>query len=181
VTGGAEGPLDLQIRLSGRTDITGQIYRELRDAILDGRLRAREAVPSSRELARTLEVSRSTILLVYERLRAEGFVTPAVGSGTFVSDGIRLRRPTAPRASPLRARAVWDGIPEGPDMAAVRPAFDFRPGIPDVTSFPFAAWRARLARQFYPRAVGSAAHIGAAGHPALRAAIARHVSVSRAV
>jgi GntR family transcriptional regulator/MocR family aminotransferase len=66
-------------------------------------------------------------------------------------------------------------------MAAARPEFDFRPGIPDVSRFPFAAWRARVSRHLHLKEVGTGAHIGAAGHSGLRAAIARHLSVSRAV
>jgi GntR family transcriptional regulator/MocR family aminotransferase len=66
-------------------------------------------------------------------------------------------------------------------MSATRADFDFRPGIPDASRFPFAAWRARMARQLYQPAVGNGAQIAAAGHPALRAAIARHVGVSRGV
>jgi GntR family transcriptional regulator/MocR family aminotransferase len=59
--------------------------------------------------------------------------------------------------------------------------FDFRPGIADVSRFPFASWRARMTRQYYPDAVGTGTYIDAAGHAGLRAAIARHIGVSRAV
>jgi GntR family transcriptional regulator/MocR family aminotransferase len=63
----------------------------------------------------------------------------------------------------------------------MRPEFDFRPGLPDASRFPFAAWRARISRQLRPHAVGAGTPIGPAGHPALRAAIARHIRASRAV
>jgi GntR family transcriptional regulator/MocR family aminotransferase len=171
----------LHVTLKGRRDVSGQVYRQLRDAILAGHLHAAEALPSSREFAGQIGVSRNTVLLVYDRLRSEGFVTSRVGAGTFVSEGIRPRPPIGPTASPLRPRAIWDEIPDGPDLSDPRPEFDLRPGIPDVTGFPFAAWRSRISRQFYPSAVGSGAPIGAAGHPGLRAAIARHVGVARAV
>jgi GntR family transcriptional regulator / MocR family aminotransferase len=176
-----EHPLDLHISLEGRRNISGQMYRQIRAAILDGRLRPLEALPSSRELARRLEVSRNTVLLVYDRMRAEGFLRGRAGAGTFVRDGIRQRSRTEPDPSPLRPRSLWDDIPEGLDMSATQPDFDFRPGIPDVGRFPFAAWRARVARQLHHRTVGSGAHIGAAGHADLRAAIARHIGISRAV
>jgi GntR family transcriptional regulator/MocR family aminotransferase len=173
--------LQLHLRLTSRRDVCGQLYRQIRDAILDGRLRAGEALPSTRELTRHAGISRNTVLLAYERLRAEGFITSRVGAGTFVSDGIRPRTSVHASDSPLKPRAVWDEIPEGIDMSATRAEFDLRPGIPDVSSFPFAAWRARLSRQFHPGPVGSAAHIGAAGHAGLRTAIARHVALSRGV
>ena len=173
--------VDLHVSLSGQRQVSGQVYRQIRDAILEGRLRAHEALPSSRELARRLQLSRNTVLLVYERLRAEGFLVTRVGAGTFVSEGIQPRSPVAPAGSPLRARALWDDIPDGPDMSATRPEFDFRPGIPDASRFPFASWRARVSRELHHHTVGTGAHIGAAGHPKLRTAIARHIGVSRAV
>jgi GntR family transcriptional regulator/MocR family aminotransferase len=171
----------VHVTLNGRRNVSDQVYRQLRDAILSGRLRAAEALPSSREFARQIGISRNTVLLVYDRLRSEGFVTSRVGAGTFVREGIRPRAPIGPTASPLRPRLIWDEIPEGRDLSAPRPEFDLRPGIPDVTGFPFAAWRSRVSRQFYLSAVGSGGHIGAAGHPGLRAAIARHVGVARNV
>lgn len=58
--------------------------------------------------------------------------------------------------------------------------FDFRPGIPDASRFPFAAWRGRISRQIRPRVVGAGTLIDAAGHAGLRASIARHVGMSRA-
>lgn len=158
-----------------------QVYRQIRDAVVAGRLRPGDALPSSRELARRLEVSRNTVVEAYEQLHAEGFLYSRPGAGTFVNREIRQRGKTDSPESPLRPRGLWSDIPEMPDMAAMTAEYDFRPGIPDTSSFPFAAWRAHWTRQFTRRAIGSGAHIGAAGHPELRAAIARHVSLSRAV
>ena len=173
--------MDLHVSLEGRRNITGQLYRQIREAILDGRVRAGEKLPSSRDLANRTGVSRNTALVVYQRLRAEGFIEARTGSGTFVSDGVRPRSPARPADSPLRPRALWRDIPEGPDLSSSEAPYDLRPGIPDAGRFPFAPWRARMSRQLRPRTVGSGAHIGAAGHPELRAAIARHIGVSRGV
>jgi GntR family transcriptional regulator/MocR family aminotransferase len=119
----------------------------------------------------------------YERLVAEGFLAARAGVGTYVSDGVpagrRTRRPT--RAPAIRTRPVWDGQPEPEDMSAVNPVFDFRPGIPDARYFPFATWRALLADALREASVGAGAYTDPAGHVGLRAAIARHIGVSRAV
>jgi GntR family transcriptional regulator/MocR family aminotransferase len=66
-------------------------------------------------------------------------------------------------------------------MATLSVEFDFRAGIPDARRFPFATWRALSSEKFRSAAVGSGAHVGAPGVPALRAAVARHVGVSRGV
>ena len=77
--------MDVHVTLKGRGDFTTRIYRQLFDAVLDGRLRQGERLPPTRELARHLEVSRNTVALAYERLVAEGVLLSRVGSGTFVN------------------------------------------------------------------------------------------------
>jgi GntR family transcriptional regulator/MocR family aminotransferase len=173
--------VDLHVSLAGRRNLSGQVYRQIREAILTGRIRAGDCLPPSRELADRIGVSRNTVLVVYDRLRSEGFLETRIGSGTFVGADVRPRAPSGVTDSPLRARTLWDRIGEGPDLSASDPPFDLRPGIPDAARFPFAPWRARMSRQLRPRAVGRGAHIGPAGHPALREALAGHVGVSRAV
>jgi GntR family transcriptional regulator / MocR family aminotransferase len=78
--------MELHISLIGRKDLSGEIYRQLRRAIVSGQLRPRDPLPPSRELARHLMVSRTTVAVAYDRLAGEGFVTSRVGAGTFVSE-----------------------------------------------------------------------------------------------
>ncbi|MDT0352510.1 MocR-like pyridoxine biosynthesis transcription factor PdxR [Pseudonocardia charpentierae] len=173
--------MDLHVSLDGPGDLTGKVYGQIRTAIVDGRLSAGERLPSSRELADRLAVSRNTVGVAYDRLAAEGFVRAQVGAGTFVTD--ERPHPAVDRRpdSPLRPRAVWDRIGEPPAMADAAVEFDFRAGIPDATRFPYSTWRAMLAEELRPTAVGTGTHIDPAGLPALRAAIAQHIGVSRAV
>ena len=53
--------MDVHVSLVGRRDLAGEIYRQLRAAILDGRLRGGERLPPSREMAVRLSVSRTTV------------------------------------------------------------------------------------------------------------------------
>jgi GntR family transcriptional regulator / MocR family aminotransferase len=174
-------PVDLHLTLDGGRHLARQLYRRIRDAVVEGRLLAGDMLPSSRELAGRLDVSRNTVVLVYERLRAEGFLESRMGSGTYVHPDVRPEAPVPPAGSPLRSRELWSGIPEPVDLSAVRVRYDFRPGMPDARRFPYAAWRARTARQLRRDRIGTGAHIGPAGLPALRAAVARHIGVSRGV
>ncbi|HEX7121537.1 MAG TPA: PLP-dependent aminotransferase family protein [Gemmatimonadaceae bacterium] len=173
--------MDLHIIITDGRAVSGQVYRQIREAIIDGRLRPRDALPSTRELARRLRIARNSVLEAYERLRAEGYLESRHGSGTFVRDGVARRADEAVRPSPLKPRSLWDSFPDGVDMAATTAEFDLRPGTPDAASFPYASWRARVARQFHHHAVGLGAHIGPAGHHGLRDAIARHIAISRGV
>jgi GntR family transcriptional regulator/MocR family aminotransferase len=171
--------VDLHISLVGRRDLTGEIYRQIRGAIVEGRLRSGDPLPPSRELARRLSVSRTTVMVAYDRLIGEGFVATRVGAGTFVGHDV----PSAPgRHSPapptLAAQPVWERI-RLPTAFATRAEFDFRSGVPDTSLFPFQTWRRLVARELRPDAAGGRPYGDPAGHLGLRDAIARHLGTSR--
>ncbi|MCW6011284.1 winged helix-turn-helix domain-containing protein, partial [Micromonospora sp. CPCC 205371] len=105
--------MDLHVSLTGRGDLATQIYRQILDAVVDGRLRPGERMPPTRELARRLAVSRNTVALAYERLTAEGFLVGRVGAGTFVCGEAldRRRTRTAPAGRGGGARRVLGTAP----------------------------------------------------------------------
>jgi GntR family transcriptional regulator/MocR family aminotransferase len=103
--------------------LRSQLERQLRDAIRAGRLAAGERLPSSRALASELGISRGLVLECYAQLQAEGFLTSKTGSATRVAAGALVPSPLPPEAAP-----------------AARLAVDFRPGVPDLTSFPRRDW-----------------------------------------
>lgn len=176
--------MDVHVRLSRRGELSEQIYRQLFEAILDGRLRPGERLPPTRELASRLEVSRNTVGVAYDRLLADGVTTGRVGAGTFVAEAPLPRPPGAARRAPAGAvhpREFWRGVPPLPTRRQGDAAFDFSPGTPDDTLFPLTAWRRLIANEFRTSAAAYATYGHPAGHASLRAAIARHVGVSRAV
>ena len=173
--------MEVHVSLVGRKDLTGEIYRQLRRAILDGRLPPGSRLPATRELARRLNVSRTTVTVAYDRLTGEGFITSRVGAGTFVGDDVAGPGGTArPGRGVLRPRPLWDAVVV-PTVFDKPPRFDFRTGIPDATLFPYQSWRRLLVRQLRPAAVGLGAYGDPAGHPGLRQAIARHIGLARGV
>lgn len=88
--------MDLHVTVSGRRDLAGQIYRQLRERIVEGRLAGGTRLPSTRDLALQLKVSRKTTLDVFERLLAEGYLVARRGSGTFVADALERLPARAP-------------------------------------------------------------------------------------
>ncbi|HEU5156771.1 MAG TPA: PLP-dependent aminotransferase family protein [Streptosporangiaceae bacterium] len=191
--------MDFHVSLDGQGDLSGRIYRQLLDAVLDGRLRPGERLPPTRRLAGHLDVSRNTVSLAYERLIAEGFLVARVGAGTFVRAeplrGARPARPSGPaRQAPagrgVRPRGVWRSVlasaavpepPAAPEGAAA-PTYNFRAGVPDTGLFPLQTWRRLVAGELRSAAVRSAGGYGGpAGHAGLRAAIARYAGLSRSV
>src|SRR4029453_5530744 len=105
--------MDFQVNLSGRKNLSGEIYRQIRNAIGDGRLRAGDCLPASRDLARSLKVSRTTVTEAYDRLAGEGLVVSRIGAGTYVNNEL-VRTPKVDKKrhveGTLQPRAVWDCI-----------------------------------------------------------------------
>ena len=78
--------MDLAIHLD-RTSITPlyqQLTDKIRGAVLEGRLKPNQKLPSSRSLAKSLTISRSTVTQSYEQLESEGYLETRCGSGTYV-------------------------------------------------------------------------------------------------
>jgi GntR family transcriptional regulator/MocR family aminotransferase len=172
--------VDVHVSLSGRHDLSGEIYRQLRSAILERRLAHGERLPPTRELARRLGVSRNTTSVAYDRLISEGFAVGRRGAGTFVSHvGTQPPRRPAPATS-VHPLPAWQGIPL-PSYLWEAAEFDFRPGLPDVSLFPFRTWRRLISRQFQSAVVGRGVNGHPAGHEPLRAAIAHHVGLARGI
>jgi GntR family transcriptional regulator/MocR family aminotransferase len=173
---------------AGPLPLHRQLYRELRQAILAGRLAPGQRLPSTRALARQLEVSRSTAALGYEQLVSEGYLEAARGSGTFVPHTLPAAPPAAPRRpapapGPRLSRFGRRVAAEGGEDAPVPPSFyDFSPGCPSLEDFPRAPWSRLLARHAR-RAEPELLDYGPdpRGHGPLREAIADYLRRSRAV
>ncbi|MFF6915046.1 aminotransferase class I/II-fold pyridoxal phosphate-dependent enzyme [Streptomyces sp. NPDC012466] len=98
----------------------------LREAVRSGRLAPGTRLPSSRDLAADLGVSRGLVTEAYEQLTAEGYLRSGRGAGTWVGAAVRGAQPRA-----------HDLAPRSPGSRA-----GFVPGTPDLALFPRAAWAA---------------------------------------
>src|SRR6266516_2154758 len=173
--------MSFHISLVGRKNFSTEIYRQTRDAILNGLLSPGDPLPASRELARTLSVSRMTVTLAYDRLVAEGFATARVGAGTFVSQHITRSRDRKMGKSQilLQPRRVWNSFELPPIFDTA--IFDFRTGLPDASLFPHRTWRRLMNWAMRAHDHAAVLYSHPAGHPDLREAIARHAGFSRGV
>ena len=77
--------LTLKLERSGSGTLQRQIFAQVRDAILTGRLAPGSELPASRLLASQYSVSRNTVLQAYEWLTSEGYLETQRGTRTFVS------------------------------------------------------------------------------------------------
>lgn len=143
------------IRLDRRrsASLQSQLYRQIRELIISGQVKAGMRLPSTRDLAGELAVSRNTIVYALDQLVAEGYLTSRIGSGIYVCDlrrerGSELGKPsasntirTAEQISKRVARLLSAGISPAYTSTQLRP---FRPCQPAVDSFPLRNWnRAR--------------------------------------
>ncbi len=168
-----------------RTPLRRQIYEQYRSGILSHQIRGR--VSSTRELATTLSVARSTVAEAYDQLIAEGYLEARRGSGTFVCSQLpsdmpatsaRLPEPPAVRLSRYGSGLTEDVLRHSPLPGTIQ----FPTGVPDLREFPFALWRRLLTRHL--REANTKVFDYAddpAGDPALRVQVASYVARIRGV
>ena len=179
---------DLLIRVDSRRSATlqQQIYDGFRRAVLGGLLAPGTRVPSSRALADDLRVSRTTTVLAYEQLMAEGYLTPRGGAGTFVADELPddlpraaspLRRSSKPQ--PLSARGVALASTPPPWLRMPGAQRPFRVGAPALDLFPVDLWAQVASRRLRRATIAQLDYGDPSGYRPLREAIADHVQRSR--
>jgi GntR family transcriptional regulator/MocR family aminotransferase len=188
------------LTLDNEGPLYAQLCRALRAEILCGRIAPGARVPASRWLAGELRLSRNIVIIAYEQLVAEGYLTARQGAGTFVAaelpeDSLGFAPAASatatserPRAAAVRlsayarrlnaeaARARFNWEPR----RALLP-YDFRYGRPSLADFPHAAWCRVLARRARRATVRDLDYGPAEGLPALRVAVADYLHRARAV
>ncbi|MDP6566932.1 MAG: PLP-dependent aminotransferase family protein [Alphaproteobacteria bacterium] len=181
------GLLAMNFQRRGGEPLYRQLYGELRDMILDGRLSAATRLPANRALAADLSLSRNTVATAMQQLLAEGYVETRHGDGTYVATEL-------PDAGPSEAPPIPTGDDvarhyglsrRGRALAAIGrgntdPDRAFVPG-PDLSHFPFDVWGRLLARFWRRPGSELAACRDAGGYPPLRAAIAGYLGAVRGV
>ena len=157
---------DLLIELdrSRRRGLRAQIEGGLRDAISSGRLAPGTSLPSTRALATDLGVTRGVVVAAYDQLLAEGYLLARQGAGTVVNSA-----------------------PVGTDRAVARtsrptpPVIDFRPSIPELSTFPRAAWLRATRAALHALPDRYFGYINPRGLPQLRGALAEYLGRVRGV
>lgn len=174
-----------------------QIYRFIKGEMQQGRIAARTRLPSTRKLAESLGVSRSTVQLAYDQLVAEGYLEPEPCRGYFAAQidvllnlGQRreaVREMGQPgRTSGQRqetAEAPGDSRAAKTDSGKKAPRYwvDFSPRGIDLDHFPFNTWR-KLSRETLTMANKNLFTSGdPRGERGLREAICRYLQSARGV
>ena len=174
----------MHLELDGQGPLHAQLTRALRKRLESGVSQGRR-LPSSRELARELGLSRNTVLSAYEQLLAEGVIESRAASGIFLSQRPRTGTPApaVPERMPpqssyaRRARQFHDHVAlPSHHIEGVRYRFDC--STPSANPALTTAWARELTKA---AAYTSPFNADAQGLPALRAAICDYLVRRRGV
>jgi GntR family transcriptional regulator / MocR family aminotransferase len=169
----AMAALPIQLDRARRTPLAAQIYSAIREGIENGRLASGARLPSWRDLAAQLGVSRGTVRVAYERLIAEQFAIGLGPAGTRVAE--RPSRSSAadwsPEASPLPD--LFYGFGSAP--------LAFQMGVPAQDAFPFKLWSRILTRETRRTAAAPVSYPDPRGDPELRKEIAAYLGLARGI
>ncbi len=123
--------LTISLKPKGKTPLYEQIYNYIKHDIQNGRIKAREKLPSSRALSAYLEVSRSTVDLAYEQLLSEGYLESVPCKGYYACQIEELYHFSPDRS--MKEKLVFQ------EKSSCQ--YDFTPRGIDLDSFPYGVWR----------------------------------------
>ncbi len=197
--------MDFPVSLDSQSKIPlhRQLYEEIRRAVLSGRLKSGQRLPSTRLLARDLGISRITVTLAYDYLLSEGYLQASRGSGTFVTRHLPEELLRAPGArEPARGRGAAGQSGAGRRLAGKRlsrygahlrggewmsfdeqePEIQFSFGRPAMDHFPMRQWMQLMNEHCRRRNLSLLDCPGnSRGYGPLREAIAAYLGKARAV
>jgi GntR family transcriptional regulator/MocR family aminotransferase len=189
--------MDLAVTLDDKSEVPlhRQLHEELRRSILSGRLSPGSRVPSTRALAQSLGVSRTTVTQCYEDLISEGYLQAAIGSGTFICEHLpekllkaepikQSSKLVLPPKQSLRLSAYGDRVLNSaqPENRSAEPTVSFKHWRPAFDQLPLRQWRRLVSR--HSRSNGPVIFDysdDSLGFEPLREAIAAYLARSRAV
>lgn len=155
-----------------------QLYRSIREDMLQGRIPAGTRLPSIRRLCRRLSLSRTPVALAYDQLQAEGYVISKPRSGLFAAELPQAwtLRPALDTQSPVPPQEA-----EAADDAEASPLVDFSFTAVDLKAFPAVRWRRYLTRSLQAEANPLLLYGDLQGDPGLREQLSSYLYQTRGV
>ncbi len=160
--------LGIELNRKSELQLWRQIYLRLKELMISGHLSAGEVLPSTRELAKDLHVSRNTVCEAYDLLIAEGYVISRQGAPTRVADNLCIEQV---EGEPLPKKS----------QAAPPISVSFRTGRPDLSQFSRFLWQQLLHKASLELPLEAFGYTGPQGLPELRAEIAAWLFRSRGI
>ncbi|SFC74612.1 GntR family transcriptional regulator / MocR family aminotransferase [Polaromonas sp. OV174] len=159
------------------------VYRTIRELILDGSLPTQSRLPSTRDLAKSWQVSRGIVESAYERLVMEGYAASRTGIGTHVSgappDSFFRSTQPAPGGSASRPAGELRPDEEREHALGLRYGQPFLGRLADPAQFPLDRWRRIMSDRLQRMDAQTLAEDDPAGHLPLRKEIAKYLGSAR--
>jgi len=149
--------------------LSRQIYLSLKEHILTGRIAQAEALPSTREFAKGLGVSRNTVCEAYDMLWTEGFIIKHQGSPSRVANGLQIQS--------VHKKEMEHDL----DKCEPTILWDFKTGQPDLSLFPRQVWNEIISKAAWSLSVRQLGYSGPKGYEPLCEAIALWLWRSRSM
>ncbi len=187
--------LPLAIEKISKHPMHRQLYDQLRQLILSGRLSPAQRLPSTRSIANDLSISRNTVANAFDQLLAEGYLEGRVGAGSYVSkllpeeqlstknnnqdninDGLNIGNNRRKRGLSKRGNKL-----SSLRRKQQKRTLAFSPGLPDVDDFPFDIWSRLMSKAWRRPPLDLLTNQEPAGYRPLREAIADYLRTARGV
>ena len=180
----------IRLDRTAREPLYQQLYRQIRDELVSGNFSGNfSRLPSSRELAADLGISRPTVRLAFSKLHAEGYLRSRIGSGTFVAGALpetflSVRKPGAGRQI-RRQPSISERVRNIPDkrigkqfdlgISEAAAGVSLISGHPAVDEFPIAIWERLRAQVLAKKGAALLRYASNRGDADLRKAIAAYL------
>jgi GntR family transcriptional regulator / MocR family aminotransferase len=166
-----------------------QLYRQIRDELISASFNNNSSrVPSSRDLAADLGISRFTVNVAFSRLHAEGYLQSRIGSGTFIAEPLPesflSAQTTRPEPYIERPPRLSDRVRNIPDNRVGKqfnfgiagpPGVSFVPAVAALDEFPIAIWERLRAEVLAKKGAHLLQYASSRGDPDLRKALATYL------
>jgi len=165
--------LYLELDRTHERSYSKQIYTQIREKILSGALRSKDALPSTRNLSKDLCVARNTILTAYDMLVSDGFLFSLPGAGFFVSPGITCE---------VQPAQISDfNVASLSDLLVPNNIINFDSGLPALDLFPKSKWNQATTKALNEAPISALGYDDPQGRPEFREVLSTYLKRVRGI
>jgi GntR family transcriptional regulator/MocR family aminotransferase len=148
----------IELQYNNEISLSRQIFISFKERIVKGEISQGEALPSTRELAKGLGVSRNTICEAYDMLWTEGFIISRQGAPSRVAEGLHIIHKNTHKKVKFPKDTGREDVPI---------LWDFKTGQPDLSLFPWLLWSQMIHNAANSLSIQQLAYSGTKGYEPL--------------
>lgn len=181
---------ELNLDPYSKIPLSRQLTDQLRRGIIEEKIALGTLLPSVRDLATKMKISRSTVMRCFEELAGQGYISVTPGSGTSVCKRLPgeldenrkwLSLSTTRPEKPIVFSQYSQRLLAAEQMSAAHSKFFLNYGGPSIEAAPIDRWRELLLQRIKSPALKENSASPAAGFPPLRKAYSGYLARTRAI